>query len=141
VDRDGGCLRRPRLEAGQLYQTNSAMPMTYATTGCAQNRMIINREVSIRSSLILPSVIRKRTSDFGERFLDCASRLLRGSEGGEKRRLASLGMTVRCFAANCRTMKIKRLRSKCEPGAPGGERFLDCTSCVTSCVHRIVIAS
>jgi hypothetical protein len=37
----------------------------------------------------------------------------------KKRRLASLGMTVGCSAANGREMKIKRPRLKIEPGAPG----------------------
>src|ERR1700688_4516155 len=41
------------------------------------------------------AVTYKATGKSGERFLDCASRLLRGSEGErKKRRLAPLGMTV-----------------------------------------------
>ena len=44
VDWHGHYLRIHSLEAGQLYQTPSGMPMTDATVGCGQNKMLSNHE-------------------------------------------------------------------------------------------------
>jgi hypothetical protein len=70
-----------------------------------------------------------------------------GAKEGKKRRLAPLGMTVGCFDVLTvdgagMGMTGRDLKAAVGWALTGStEKRVNCASCVTNCVHRVVIAS
>src|ERR1700730_16327653 len=65
----------------------------------------------------------KATGKSEERFLGCASRLLHGSGGEKKRRLAPLGMTTGCFVMEKRGRKRRAIEGQMIGQARAGSPY------------------